>query len=199
MATLVNWYEFQKKIKAKSLLVFSNTDIRRLFGSSLVGANFLLTRYAKKGFITRLKQGLYVLSDVVPTDFTLANTLYKPSYVSLEFALSYHQIIPEQVYEITSVTPKSTRRFEALGKIYSYRKIKKEAYTGYSVQKQNGISFYIATPEKAFVDLNYFRMLDGLEPLTRFNKEKLEISKALHDAALFKNKKLETIIRRSLQ
>jgi predicted transcriptional regulator of viral defense system len=117
----------------------------------------------------------------------------------LEFALSYHRVIPETVYEITSVTPKATRRFETLGRIYSYRKIKRTAFTGYMIEKQRGFSFQIADPEKAFVDSNYFRMLGGLKPVSRFDKEKINPMKALRYASLLGNKKLISIIKRTLQ
>jgi len=199
MAKLVNWHNFNKQIKEKKIPLFSSIDICRLFGSSKVAASFLLHRYTKKGFIVRVKQGIYAFPDALPSDLYIANKLYEPSYVSLEFALSYHGVIPENVYEITSVTPKSTRRFETLGKIYSYRRIKKQAFTGYTTEKQKGTSFFIADAEKAFVDANYFRLLDKLKPLSRFDKEKINPTKALRYASLFGNKKLTSIIITTLK
>src|SRR3989338_61387 len=170
MAKLVNWYEVNRKMRDKKVLLFSATDIRRIFGASKVAADFLLQRYAKKGYIIRVKRGLYAFPDNLPPELFLANKIYEPSYVSLQFALSYHRVIPENVYEITSVTIKATRRFEKLGKIYSYRRIKKNAFAGYTTEKQKGFSFQIADPEKAFVDTNYFRILDGLKPISCFYK-----------------------------
>ncbi|MBI4050502.1 MAG: type IV toxin-antitoxin system AbiEi family antitoxin domain-containing protein [Candidatus Doudnabacteria bacterium] len=199
MAKLVNWYEFNRKLKDKMVLLFSADDIRRLFGVSRVAAGFLVHRYAAKGYIARVKRGLYVFPDALPPEFYLANKIYEPSYVSREFALSYHRVIPETVYEVTSVTVKATRRFEKLGKIYSYRRIKKPAFAGYTTEKQKGFSFQIADPEKAFVDTNYFRMLDGLKPLSRFDKEKLNPSKALRYASLFGNGKLASIMKTTLK
>ncbi len=197
MANLLNWHRFEQTLKEKGILLFSITDIRRLFGATAVAATFLLHRYAQKGFILRMKRGLYAFPDALPPEPYLANKIYAPSYLSMEFALSYHQVIPETVYEITSVTAKSTRRFETHGKIYSYRRIKKRAYTGYAVAKQKGFSFYIADPEKAFVDAAYFRMFDGLEPLKRFDKEKIDFKKALGYAKLFNNDPFIGIIQES--
>ncbi len=199
MAKLVNWREFERKLKDKRLLLFSATDICRLFGATKVAATFLLHRYSKKGFIVRVKRGLYVFPDALPPELFIANKMYKPSYVSLEFALSYHRVIPETVYEMTSVTTKSTRRFETLGKIYSYRRVKIAAFTGYITEKQKGFSFFVADPEKAFVDTNYFRMFDGLKPISRFDKEKINPEKALRYAKLFSNPKLIGIIKTTLQ
>lgn len=199
MVKLVNWYKFEHGIKDKRLLLFSNIDVQRIFGTTPGATIKLLHRYFKKGFIARVKRGIYSLSDVVPPEFLVANKIYEPSYISLEFALSYHRVIPETVYEITSVSTKATQKFETLGKIFSYRKIKKSAFTGYSIEKQKGLSFRIAYPEKAFVDYNYFRLLGGKKPLTRFNKEKIDANKALRYAGLFKNQKLVGIIKTTLR
>ncbi len=199
MVKLVNQTVFASKIKDKKLYIFSRNDIRSLFGVSTVAASALLHRYKKQGFILQLKQGSYVFPDILPPDVYVANKLYSPSYISLEFALSYHGVIPETVYEITSVTTKTTRRFETLGKVFSYRKIKKTAYTGYEVQKQQGLSFYIADAEKAFVDANYLRLKNKQEPISRFNKEKINLEKSLRYARLFDNTKLISIIKSTLR
>ena len=199
MVKLVDQTIFAAKIKQKKLYIFSANDVRALFGVSAVAAIGLLHRYKKRGFIAQMKRGLYVFPDNLPPDVYIANKLYDPSYISLEFAMSYHRVIPETVYEITSITTKATRRFEKLGRIFSYRRVKQPAFTGYTTEKQKGISFLIADPEKAFVDANYFRMLDGLKPISRFNKERINSAKALRHAALFGNKKLASIIKTTLR
>ena len=199
MVKLVNQTIFAAKIKGKKLYIFSANNIRSLFGVSAIAASALLHRYKKQGFILQLKQGFYVFPDALPPDVYVANKLYTPSYISLEFALSYHGVIPETVYEITSVTTKTTRHFETLGKVFSYRKIKKTAYTGYEIQKQQSLSFYIADAEKAFVDANYLRLKNKQKPISRFNKEKINPEKALRYAKLFNNVKLISVIKSTLR
>jgi predicted transcriptional regulator of viral defense system len=195
----VNWYIFEKNLKEKNLIIFSPLDVRRIFGVSKVAVTFLIHRYTKKGFIKRLKKGIYTLYDTSVPDIYLANKLCEPSYVSLEFALSFHRVIPETVYEITSITTKSTKRFIALGKTFSYHHIKKEAFTGYAAFRQRGIGGLIADPEKAFVDLTYLRLRRKKEPLSRFDKEKINPIKALRYAELFNNGKLISIIKTTLR
>lgn len=195
MAKLLNWAIFNRKLKEKNLIIFTPLDIRRIFGVSKVAATFLVHRYTKRGLLKRVKRGIYALYDTVVPELYLANKLYEPSYISLEFALSYHQVIPETVYEVTSVTTKATRRFNVLGKVFTYRKIKKEAFTGYSVNQQRGLTFLIAEPEKAFVDLTYLRVISNKKPISRFNKEKINQTKAFRYAKLFNNNKLISIIR----
>ena len=199
MVKLVNQTIFASKLKERKLYIFSANDIRLLFEVSAVAASALLHRYKKRGFILQLKRGSYIFPDVLPPDVYIANKLYSPSYISLEFALSYHGVIPETVYEITSVTAKATRHFETLGKIFSYRKIKRAAYTGYEIQKQQGLSFNIANAEKAFVDINYLRLMNRQKPISRFNKEKINLEKALRYAKLFGNMKLISIIKSTLR
>ncbi len=199
MANLVNWHSFERKLKGKRLLLFTNADVQRVFGVSKIAAIFLLHRYAKKGLISRLKRGMYAFPDMPPPDSYIANKLYEPSYVSLESALSYHQVIPETVYEITSVTTKATRRFSVLGKVYSYRRVKRTVFTGYAVQKQKRFGFIIADPEKAFVDSLYFRVLSGGKPISRFDKERVNAAKALKYASLFDNRKLIRMVKTTLR
>lgn len=194
MAKLVNRQNFMAKIKDTGLGIFTARDVQALFSVSKVSSSFLLHRYNKAGFIIRIKRGLYAFPDAMPPESYLANKLYAPSYISREFALSYHGIIPETVYEMTSISTKATRKFEKLGKIYSYRHIRKEAFTGYNVVKQQGYSFLIADPEKAFVDTLYYRVLFGKKPLSRFNKEKINLKRALQYAKLFDNHKLIAIL-----
>jgi len=199
MVKLVNWHKFDKEIKGKKLYLFGHREIMRLFGLSQPTATKLLHRYYQKRFITRLKRDMYTISDFNVPELYLANRLYAPSYISLEFALSYHRVIPENVYEITSVTTKATRRFRALGKNFSYRKIKREAFAGYASVRRNNITFLIAEPEKAFVDLLYFRLRRRQKPITRFSKEKLNRARAIRYAKSFNSDKLVSIISTSLR
>lgn len=195
----MKWVDFEREIRKKNIKLFTPLDIQRFMGRSPIAVRFLVHRLKKQGEIQRVKRGLYKLTDEQVSDLYLANKLYEPSYISLELALSYHRVIPETVYEITSITPKTTRRFETLGKVFSYRRLKKAAFTGYTTAKQRGTSFLIADPEKAFVDMNYFRMLDGLKPVSRFDKGRLNPAKALRYAALFGNPRLTGIIKTTLQ
>ena len=65
----------------------------------------------------------------------------------------------EAPYEITSVTTKPTRKFEAGGKVFSYTTIQKSQYGGYSVEKINGRPILIAPVFKAKQEYEYLRSL----------------------------------------
>lgn len=146
----------EKLLRKKRLKVFSTRDLRMLLKISEVAAYRLLWRYEKKGFVVKLKRGLYALKTNLPSTYLIANILYQPSYISFDTALSYHGIIPETIYSVTSATTKITRTFEASGVKYDYHRIKKSAYTGYKPIKYSGALILMAEPEKALADYLYF-------------------------------------------
>lgn len=199
MAKLVNWPKFEARVRQKGLLLFTPLEITRLFGVSRVATTFLLHRYTKRGLLVRYRRGLYGLAMASLPDPFIANKLRDPSYVSLEFALSYHGVIPEAVYEITSVTTRPTCVFVAGRKRYSFRHIKRRAFTGYTTTRQQGVAFRMAEPEKAYVDLLYLRLLRGKKPLTRFRKDKLNPVKVRRYAGLFGHARLTSVVTTSLR
>lgn len=111
-----------------------------------------------KGTIIRVKKGLYLLGESLRRRQycreLLANLIYGPSYVSLEYALHYYGLAPERVETITSVTCGRSRAFDTPVGTFSYRMIPLEAFrTGMDrVELDDGRSFLIAIPEKALAD-----------------------------------------------
>jgi predicted transcriptional regulator of viral defense system len=118
-----------------------------------------LGRWVKKGYLVRLRQGYYTFPEYrESTDFTLyfANIIYKPSYISLQTALSFYGIIPEAVPEITSITTLKTKTFSNDFGVYSFKNIKPDLMFGYDLRAMEGDRrIMFATPEKALADLLY--------------------------------------------
>lgn len=110
------------------------------------------------GDIVRIKKGLYILGESLRRRpycrELLANLIYGPSYISLEYALHYHGLTPERVEIVTSVTCGRSRAFDTPVGVFSYRMIPLEAFrTGMDrVELDDGRSFLIAIPEKALAD-----------------------------------------------
>jgi len=152
----LKWDYFEKVVKEKGFSYFSLYDLERIFSSHRLALKKFLNRKLKEEKIIRLKRNLYCLTDKKPSDYIIANVLYQPSYLSLEWALSFYSIIPEVIYPITSVTTKPTREFNVLNRVFLYQTIKKEAFTDYVINQSEGGSFLIATPEKALADYLYF-------------------------------------------
>lgn len=111
-----------------------------------------------KGDIIRVKKGLYILGEPLRRRpfcrELLANLVYGPSYISLEYALHYHGLTPERVEAVTSVTCGRSRTFATPVGTFSYRMIPLEAFrTGMDrAELDDGRSFLVAIPEKALAD-----------------------------------------------
>lgn len=204
MYTLLKPFQIREDLLRRSLRVFTVQEFMRIFKISPHSTKYFLETQIKEGFFLRLKRGIYTLKTDLPSEEEIANVLYKPSYISFEYALAYYNLLPEMSYTITSVTTKPTRLFTASGKSFSYKTIKKEAFTGYVLVKQDAKSFLIAEKEKALVDYLYFVSLGKTPPNERLfenlknnryhkkgglNKEKGDIY-----SQLFDNKKLSYLI-----
>ena len=116
-----------------------------------------IARMVKAGEIVRIKQGLYE-TDPHADSVVLAEAIYGPSYLSFEYALSYHGLIPEAVYQYTSATfeKKRTKLFETLFGVFSYRDVPSPVFPlGVQMILQGENSFRLATPEKALCDELY--------------------------------------------
>ena len=166
-----------------------------------------LSQWKKKGLISSLRKGLYVLNkhdrSVEPSSFYLANQIFIPSYVSLESALAYYGLIPEFVSSITSITVRKTCTFKNEFGVFNYRHVKPAAYTGFvSVQESQKMSVLMALPEKAVVDFMYLNLSDFdakdeeiFEQSYRFqNCENLDSKKLKAYANYFNTRKLKDIV-----
>lgn len=120
--------------------------------------NDKISELAKAGMLTILKNGLYIPMGkrglYVTEPFLIANHLWGPSYVSVESALSHWGFIPERVYEIASMTTKTSKKYEtAIGR-FTYRHLVKPYYSFGIKQvtlKEKQVAM-IASPEKAICD-----------------------------------------------
>ncbi len=116
-----------------------------------------IARMVKSGEIVRIKQGLYE-TDPQTDGILLAEAIYGPSYLSFEFALSYHGLIPEAVYQYTSATfeKKRSKHFETPFGVYSYQDVPSLVFPlGVQLILRGENSFRLASPEKALCDELY--------------------------------------------
>jgi hypothetical protein len=126
--------------------------------SSYNRPNDKISEMIKKGELVSLRRGLYIpgpeLDLPLPDSFVVANHLRGPSYISLESALSYWNLIPERVYEISSVTTKTSTTFHtAIGR-FSFQHLPTPYYSFgiKSVRLTAMQTALIASPEKAICD-----------------------------------------------
>ena len=132
-----------------------------------------LTRWVKKGYLIRLRQGYFTFPEYKKKpDYFLyfSNRIYRPSYISLQSALSFYGMIPETVVQIMAVTSLKTTTFNNEFGGFTYRDIKKNLMFGYTLRPINeNHNIQFATPEKALLDLLY------LFPFYNFSQELEEL------------------------
>jgi predicted transcriptional regulator of viral defense system len=163
----------------------------------------LVSEWLKKEWLIELRRGMYLINDEVILKnverLSLANQLYDPSYVSLESALSFHGMIPEGVYQVTSVSTRKTARFSNTLGTFVYSNIKENLLWGYKQHPLGKVTTLIATPEKALLDLVYLRKgeLKSAEELMESvrlgNLKKIKPNELILAAKRFNNAKVERV------
>ncbi len=131
--------------------------------------NNKIMRDIKDGKLFKIINGLYETSpNTAP--YLLASSIYGPSYISFEYALSYYGLIPERVNTVTCATfkKKKNKQYSTRFGLFTYKDIPELAYPEEIILKTDGTySYQIASPEKALCDKLY-----TLSPLV--NYENLE-------------------------
>lgn len=166
-----------------------------------------LSRWKKQGMVKQLKRGLYMLASEdrskTPSSYFLANQVVFPSYISLETALSYYHLIPETVYQVTSVTTKKPGNFSTEEGNFFYRHVKQENYFGFQTLTDNvGLPFFMATPEKALVDFFYLNLAQFSSSNKRIFKESfrftvnenIDPARMMDISQRFSSKKLKQVV-----
>jgi hypothetical protein len=125
--------------------------------SSYANPRDKVTALLRRGDVVRVKKGLYVFGEALRrrpySRELLANLVYGPSFVSLDSALSFHNLIPERVAAMTSVTTKRPKVFDTPVGSFIYRQAPKGYYhLGMDRVEEGDVAFLIAVPEKALAD-----------------------------------------------
>ncbi|HWW42000.1 hypothetical protein [Pedobacter sp.] len=188
--------QVEERLKSLGLEVFTPKEFKGVFGVPTQIASVFISNNIDSGLFVKLRNGFYMLKDSNPDLFFIANRLYEPSYISLETALSHYHIIPEVVYTITSVTSKIPREYKTPAGTFSYQRIKKEVYTGYSLQEIRGQKVFMADIEKALADYLYFVDLKKISLNDRLELKNLNKAKLTRYVRLFKRKGMLELIDR---
>jgi len=171
----------------------NSTDIRRQ-----------LSRWIHTGRLIQIRKGLYMLSDTyrkkTPHPFLVANMMKRASYVSLQSALSHYGLIPEYVPYVTSVTTGRPETISSPIGNYIFKHIKTALFHSYKyIELGDGQSAFIASPEKALLDLFYLTPVSDdihyQNELRLQNLEALDIVQLSHLAQESKSQKLLRAIK----
>jgi predicted transcriptional regulator of viral defense system len=150
----------------ENLPSFGAADLAPI-GEKKAYLNIIFSRHAKRGIIVRLRKNLYVAKTYLDTaerrgffsDYVefIANKLYPPSYLSLDYVLHEHNMLTEVPRNITSMALRKTDRFTNELGTFIYHKIKEELFLGFEVMKKGNFSIFKATKAKALFDFLYLR------------------------------------------
>lgn len=153
---------------------FTHHDIKALFPGNDGSRYALMNRALKSGEVIRLRRGFYCLARKFQNQplnlFSVAHQCYGPSYISLESALSFHGLIPEGVFDITSISFNKSLSFSTpLGR-FVYKHIPlKDFFQGVERKVEDGHVFYMAAPWKALCDYVYVYKMKwkSIDPLVK--------------------------------
>lgn len=185
---------FELREKLKNYPIFRLNDVFKWFPRqnrrTLI---FQLGLWTKKGYLERLKRGVYKFSDYQIEDAFILADFFIPSYISCQSALNYYSIIPDVPFAVTSVT--STKTSEIKTKSYGsfiYYKIHPKLFFGYRIIRPNSLySYKIAVPEKALFDFIYLESLrKGFDPENYLSEARFDFDKNFKQGKLKQWQKL---------
>ena len=142
--------------------VIITNDMAKYKLNNYSNKNNKISREIKKGKLFKIITGLYETDPNTP-GYLLASSIYGPSYISFDFALSYYGLIPERVSTITCATfnKKKRKQYNTKFGVFTYKDVPSSVYPEEILLKQeNNYSYQIATKEKALCDKLY-----SLKPL----------------------------------
>lgn len=142
--------------------------------------NGKIKRDVNNGILFPIVRGIYETNG--NTDgFLLASYIYGPSYLSFEYALSFHNLIPERVVVYTNATfnKRKSKAYKNHFGLFTYRDVPKEAFPFFvQAYVQDTYAYFIASPEKALCDLLYIKQqVKSIKELEMLLFEDLRINK----------------------
>lgn len=157
------------------LLLSGNESVRQV--------RLQLSRWVKAGRLLQLRRGLYALAPTwrkaEPHPFLLANRLQRGSYVSLQAALAWQGVIPEQVPVVTSVGPGRPETVRNLLGSFQFNHLADGLLFGYARVEVAPRQFaFVASPEKALLDLVY--LTPGADSSGYLGELRLQNPAAIH-------------------
>lgn len=147
--------ELEKHFKGHQLITIQ--DIRNVFGTV---SRVQLSRWEDKKWLIRIRQGQYILGSTIgQLDLELLANEIKNSYISLEYALSYYNFIPEITQSITCVTTERSEDIETPVGLFIYHHVKPALFSGYQLigSKRTDRKIKMAFPTKALFDYIYLK------------------------------------------
>lgn len=156
---LKDWLAFFQQHRQKKIFSFRHLELFSRLGRHTL--RMALTRLTDKGILKRISRGFYANPFNLPTLEEISAEIYRPSYISMESALSRSGVLSQIPYVLTCVTTRNSRTFLTSFGSIEYHAIQKKFFFG--TRRQNDC--LVAEPEKALLDFIYFYKKSELESL----------------------------------
>ncbi|MCL5117388.1 MAG: hypothetical protein M1124_00985 [Candidatus Marsarchaeota archaeon] len=186
-------YQIRDMALSSGRAVFSVQQLANLIGKKRAVAMVYLSRFVKNKMAKRVKKGKISFTD---DDFVIATQLVEPSYISLDSALLYYNIIKQIPRNIECVTTKNSFSYKNLG--IKYHKIPESMFFGYIREPRGSSYIIIAEPEKALLDGLYLNLYSKKQLTSYFKAmENIDAGRLIFFLSQFKgrgSKKLQKVI-----
>lgn len=195
----MNYLAFEKSLR--EFPVFSIKDINKKYPDF---DNRRLVEWQQKSYIQKIRREYYCFQERKKDEqflFFAANKIYSPSYVSMESALAYYNLIPEGVFLTTSISTRNTASYNTPVGDFSYNHVKPLLLFGYRLLQNDGVAIKMAEPEKVILDYLYLKKLNSEDDIDalRFNeiliKEIVDFHKLDKYQKIFNSKVLDKRIK----
>jgi len=189
MDTKIKKGEYLDTLLRSPKTIFSTKDVALLWGEkSEAAARVRLSYYVRTGKLIRVHRGLYA-KDKNYDKFELATKIYTPSYISFETVLAKAGIV-FQFYGQIFVASYVTREITTDDQTYSYKRVRDSILTN-RIGVEAKDNYYIASPERAFLDVVYSNKDYHFDNLSPLNWERV-----FEILPIYENKNMEKKVKR---
>jgi len=184
----MNYLAFEKSLR--EFPVFSIKDIKKRYPGF---DNRRLVEWQQKNYIQKIRREYYCFDERNKDEnflFFAANKIYSPSYVSMESALAFHNLIPEGVFMTTSISTRNTARYNTPVGDFTYSHVKAMLLFGYRLIQNDGLAIKIAEPEKVILDYLYLKKLNSEDDIDALRLNAIQIKEIVDFHKLDKYQKI---------
>lgn len=146
--------EIYSKLKELKISIFQTKDVAAYFNISINHANKILSRMSAINQIIHIKHGTWIFPETDPLLLPSILTAPFPTYISLQTALFYHDMITQIPNTIYAISLARTHKYQTRIGSISIHHVQPSFFFGYEEINHHGL-LKMATPEKALLDIFY--------------------------------------------
>ena len=146
--SILNWIKIFNDLRRKGIKIVHVSFLEAVSGLSPKSLSVALWRLERRGLVERVGRGWYCI-DCCET-WEIIRVVFPSAYLTLEWALHYHDILDQRVTTITLAWLGKTKTVKVGERTYELHRISRKLYFGFNDKM-------IAEPEKALLDTLYYR------------------------------------------